>query len=98
MKSRSIRVALLSAFVLASALLTFAGSQPPIYRTPSKSEMQSQTGLARAVQQGKGGGSFHHQVMRRVNASRLKTAPDGAVPNATPATVHPNSGDAAFRK
>jgi hypothetical protein len=59
MKSRSIRVALLSAFVLTSP--TFAAGQPKL-RVPSKVETQDPAGSTRAVQQGKGAGMSRNRA------------------------------------
>ena len=55
MKSGSIRVVLLAAVVLASPVLTFAGSQSKVYAV-SKAEVQDRTGISRNVNQGKGAG------------------------------------------
>ncbi len=55
MKSKSIRAAVLSAFVLISPALTFAANQPKV-RMAGKSEMQNAGDVTRAVQQGKGSG------------------------------------------
>jgi hypothetical protein len=82
MKSRSIRVALLSAFVLTSPVLTFAAGQPKL-RVPSKSETQDLSGATRALQQGKGAGM-----------SRIQVATPG--PNAD--RLRANWGDSALRK
>jgi hypothetical protein len=96
MKSRSIRMALLSAFVLGSPLLTFAASQRPIH-VPSKDEIQDRTGITRAVQQGKGGGMSRNQVVLRANAYRLQTPEESqAIRDKSDATLP--KGDSAFRK
>lgn len=92
MRSRSIKVALASAFMLTSPLLTFAGGQPAKVRMLSKSEMQDRTGITQAVQQGKGTGMTRNQVIR-ANAYRSQTAEE------SPARRDgPNWGDTAFRK
>jgi hypothetical protein len=54
MKPQFSRVAVLTALALTSPLLSLAGSQPAPMRTPSKSEMQNRTAVAKAVQPGKG--------------------------------------------
>ena len=73
MKLRSIRTAVLSTLVLASPLLTVAGSQSTGMHVPSQSEMQNRDGVTRAVQQGKGGGMTRNQGVR-ANAYRSQTA------------------------
>jgi hypothetical protein len=55
MKSKSIRAAVVSAFVFVSPVLTFAASQPKV-RMAGKSETQNAGDVTRAVQQGKGSG------------------------------------------
>jgi hypothetical protein len=95
--SRSIRVALLSAVVLASPMLSFAGGQPPVSRTPSKSEAQDRTGISRAVQQGKGTGMTRVQGVQ-ANASRSQTASETQVAKDQSRAGSPNWSDPAYRK
>jgi hypothetical protein len=96
MKSKSIRLALVSAFVLASPLVTFAGGQPAKVRTLSKAEVQDRTGISRAIQQGKGAGVSRNEVVLRVNAERVQTAGESAT--LKPAPARANWGDSAFNK
>ncbi len=101
MKLRSIRVALLSAFALASAALSFAGDQPGKMHMLSKSQMQDRTGMTPAVQQGKGAGMTRSQVVLRGDTDRSDTAADRpALPPAEDsfADPQPTSSDTAFRK
>jgi hypothetical protein len=97
MKSRSIRVALLSAFVLVSPLPTFAGGQH-LVRMPRKGEIQDRADMTPAVQQGKGGGMSRSQVVLRANAYRLQTEEDRPALRNQSSTAGPNRGDTAFRK
>ena len=98
MKSRSIRVALLSAVVLASPLLTFAGGQPAKMRWVSKEEAQDRTGITRAVEQGKGAGLTLSQVIR-ANAYRSQTPEESRVLVQQSGNAHSNWNDsAAFHK
>jgi hypothetical protein len=83
MKSRSVKVAVLSAFVLTSPLLVFAAGQPKV-RPLGRSEVQQPDGVTRAVQQGKGAGMTRNRVAIPANSNRLQTAP--------------NPDDTAFRK
>jgi hypothetical protein len=55
MKSRFIRVAVLSALSLTSPVLIFAAGQPKLHML-SKSQMQDLSGATPAVHQGKGAG------------------------------------------
>jgi hypothetical protein len=87
MNSKSMRVAVLSAFVLTSPGLIFAASQPRV-RMASKSETQSAGDITRAVQQGKGSGLTRNDV--------ALPASDGRV-TATGA-AHVNHADSAFRR
>jgi hypothetical protein len=97
MKSRSIKLAFLSAFVLTSPLLTFAGGQSAKVYTPAKDEARSSEGIARAVQQGKGSGMTRSQVVVRANAWRVETT-DSPAPVQRPGTTGPNYNDTAFKK
>jgi hypothetical protein len=96
MKSRSIRVALLSAFVLASPSLTFAGGQH-LVRMPRKGEIQDYADTMRAVQQGKGGGISRNEGIR-ANAYRLQTEEESLTTRDKSAAERPNPGDSVFRK
>ena len=97
MKSRSIRVALLSAFVLTSPVLTFAGGQPAKVRMFSAPETQNPADVSRTLQQGKSRGITRNQEVR-ANAWRLQTAEDGPALRAESDATHPNWSDTAFRK
>jgi|HubBroStandDraft_1064217.scaffolds.fasta_scaffold219959_2 hypothetical protein len=55
MKSRFNKVAVLTALVLTSPFIGFAGTQPKVW-TLSKSEMKNHADATRAVQKGKGTG------------------------------------------
>jgi hypothetical protein len=96
MKSRSIRMTLLSGLLLTSPMLSFAAGQH-LVRVPTKEEMQDHAGITRAVQQGKGTGMSHNQGVQ-VNASREQTAAESQVAKDKPSTGNPNWGDAALRK
>ena len=96
MKSRSIKVMLLSAFVIASPLLTFAGEQavPP----SGKVYVQDRTEIGRALQQGKGGGMSLSQVAIRANANRVQTADEKGIVKDQPVAPRSNLSDTAFHK
>jgi hypothetical protein len=94
MKSRFSRMAVLTALVLTSPLLSLAGGQPNV-RTVSKSEMQDRTGITRAVQQGKGSGMTRNQRVQ-ANAYRLQTPADSATAKSSAART--NWSDPAFHK
>jgi hypothetical protein len=96
MKLRLIRLGLLSAVVTTSPLLTFAGSQPKIH-TYSKAETQDRTGIARAVQQGKGTGMSRSDGTIRANAYREQTTEQSSVATVQP-LAQPKTGDTAFTK
>jgi hypothetical protein len=98
MKSRSFRSVLLSAVVLATPLLTFAGGQPAKIRWVSKEEAADRTGIMRSVNQGKGAGMTVSSRVIRANAYREETAQEK--PSAAVQTVpaHPKQGDTAFSK
>jgi hypothetical protein len=97
MKWPSIKLALLPALVLTSALLAFAAGQPKLHML-SKAEMQDLTGATRAVQQGKGGGMSRNQVALRGNAYRSQTADESRTLKDGSVGANPNGHDAAFRK
>ena len=85
MKSRFIRMTVVSAGLLAIPALTFAGGQPAKVRMPGKAEGQDRTGITRAVQQGKGTG-----------VSRMQTVSGSK--GAESRTVSPKWSDTAFTK
>ena len=93
---KSIRVALISAVLLTSPMLSFAGGQHLI-RVPTNDEMRDRTGVTPAVQAGKETGMARQQTVQ-VNASRSETAAESQVAKDKPSTEHPNLGDHAFRK
>jgi hypothetical protein len=96
MKSRSFRVALLSAIALGSPLLTFAGGQPAIVRNFTYREATNANGK-RTEQQGKGTGMSRNQTVL-ANAWRSQTEEDNLKLRDKPAAAHINWGDSAFRK
>jgi hypothetical protein len=79
MKSQFVRVALLSAAVLTSPLLTFAGGQPAKMHKYSKEDAQDRSGITRAIQQGKGTGMSLSDGTIRANAYREQTTERGPV-------------------
>jgi hypothetical protein len=92
MKLRSTGIAPLSALILASPAVTFAGGQPTkYYYTPRKGEVQTAAGRAwdrRAL-------GVKFVVGRR---SRAKRPEQGSADRIEPKNVaRPNWGDAAFR-
>jgi hypothetical protein len=97
MKSQFVRVALLSAVVLTSPLLTFAGSQPKIHKT-SKEEAQDRTGITRAIQQGKGSGMSLSDNTIRANAYREQTTEQRPVASVQRLPGQVKSSDPAFTK
>jgi hypothetical protein len=98
MKSRSIRVALLSTFALTSSLFALAGGQPAKVRMSTKDEAPNPAEVTRAVQQqGKGTGVLRNQAVVRANAWRLQTEESPAAREESRAR-HPNWGDSAFCK
>jgi hypothetical protein len=96
MKSTSIRVMLLSAFVIASPLLTFAGDRavPP----SGKDHLQDRTEIGRALQQGKGTGMSLSRVVIHANASRVQKADEKSVVKDQPVFPRSNLTDTAFHK
>jgi len=95
-KSTSIKVMLLSAFAMASPLLTLAGDRavPP----SGRDHAQDRTEIARALQQGKGSGMSLGQVVIRANASRVQTAAEKSVVREQPVAPRSNLTDTAFHK
>jgi hypothetical protein len=97
MKSQFVRVALLSAVVLTSPLLTFAGSESKIHKY-SKEEAQDRTGITRTLNQGKGSGMSLSQGSIRANAYREQTAEQKPVATVQRIPGQVKSGDPAFTK
>ena len=96
MKSQTVRVVLLSTFVLASPMLSFAADQH-LVRVPTKEEMQDHSDMTRAVQPGKGAGVTRSEGVS-VNASRSQTPAESQVAKDKPSTGNPNWSDHALRK
>jgi hypothetical protein len=96
MKSTSIKVMLLSAFAMASPLLTLAGDRavPP----SGRDHAQDRTEIGRALQQGKGTGMSLSPVFIGANASRVQTAEEKSVVKAQPVAPGSNLSDTAFHK
>ena len=96
MKSKSIKVMLLSAFVMASPLLTFAGDRavPP----SGKGHAQDGIEISGALQQGKGTGMSLSQVVIHANANREQTANEKGVVKEQPTAPRSNLSDPAFHK
>jgi hypothetical protein len=97
MKSRFVRAALLSAFVLVTPLATFAGGQSKIWPV-SKAEAQDRTGIKRSINQGKGAGMTRSEGVIRANAYREQTAADQPTTKAQTVAGNPKMGDPAFTK
>jgi hypothetical protein len=97
MKSQFVRMALLTAVVLTSPLLTFAGGQPKIHPY-SKEEAQDRTGITRAIQQGKGTGMSLSDSTIRANAYREQTTGQRPVATVQHVPGQVKSGDTAFTK
>src|SRR5580700_5163473 len=95
MKSQ-FRIALLSAIVLASPMLSFAGGQPKIHPY-SSDDGQDRAGVTRTFQQGKGSGITRSESVQ-VNASREQKPAESQVAKEKAKSGNPNYGDAAFHK
>ena len=95
MKSKSVKAMLLSAFVIASPLLTFAGE--PAAPPSGKDQAQDHV-IGRALQQGKGTGMSLSQVVIHANANREQTVDEKGVVREQPAAPHSNLSDPAFHK
>jgi hypothetical protein len=95
MKSLSTRIVLLSAFAIASPLITLAGGQPAKVHMPTQGEIRDRADIKLAVQAGKGTGVSRNQMVR-ANAWRTQTLAERAADKSVP--VHPNWSDSAFRK
>jgi hypothetical protein len=96
MKSQTVRVVLLSAFVFAGPMLSFAAGQH-LVRVPTKEEMQDRSDMTRALQPGKGTGMTRNEGVR-VNASRAQTPAESQVSKDKPNTGNLNLSDHALRK
>ena len=96
MKSMSIKVMLLSAFAMASPLLTLAGDRA--VPASGKDHVQDRTEIGRALQQGKGSGMSLSQVVIRANASRAQTAEEKSVVREQPVAPRSNLSYTAFHK
>jgi hypothetical protein len=96
MKSTPIKGMLLSAFVMTSSLLAFAGDRaaPP----SGKGNAQDGIEITRAVQQGKGTGMSLSQVVIHSNANRVQTADEKGVVRAQPTATRSNVSDPAFHR
>jgi hypothetical protein len=97
MKVRSIKMAVLSTFLVLASPLAFAGSQSTGMHVPSQSEMQNRDGVTQAVQQGKGSGMTRNQEVR-ANAYRSQTAGESPTVRNGSGAGDSNRGDMAFRK
>jgi hypothetical protein len=98
MKSRSVKLVLLAASILANPVFTFAGGQPNWVYTPPRNEAQNLAGVARTVNQGKGAGMTRSDVALQGNAYRSQTPADNKAVRSTPDTTGPNYNDLAFHK
>lgn len=98
MKSQSIKLVLLTASVLASPVLTFAGGQPNRVYTPPKYEAQDRAGIAQNVNQGKGAGMTRSTVVLRGNAYRAETAQDSQALRDRSNAAGSSWNDSAFHK
>jgi hypothetical protein len=92
MKYQIIKATLVSAFVLASPMLSFAGGQPAKMH---KNDTQDRTGVTRAVQQGKGSGLTRNEGVH-ANAYREQTPAESQVVKEQSNPGRPI--DTAFRK
>jgi hypothetical protein len=98
MKSRSIKLVLLAASILANPVFTFAGGQPNTVYTPGKNEAQNLVGVGRSLNQGKGAGMTRSDGTLRGNAYRSQTADDNRAVRNKPDTTGPNFNDSGFHK
>ncbi len=108
--NRSIRLTMLSGFVLASPLLTFGGQSTGMPApNGAQNDVQNQSGVTRAVQWGKGTGMSRLTRTVPANANRAQTAQEQGVVRADyPASNATgfanelvsvqNPSDTAFRK
>jgi hypothetical protein len=95
MKSRFMRVAVLSALAVTSPALIFAAGQPKLHML-SKSEMQDLSGATPAVQQGKGAGLSRNYAETGASEFHLATAKE--LPSAESAAARSSRADSALRK
>ena len=93
MKSQMIKAALISAFVLASPMLSFAGGQPA--KMHKDDTTQDRTGTTRAVQQGKGSGLTRNEGVQ-ADAYRAQTPAESQVAKEQSSPGRPV--DTAFHK
>jgi hypothetical protein len=98
MKSRSVKMVLFAASILASPALTFAGGQPNHVYTPPKNEAQDRAGIAQTVNQGKGAGITRSDVVLSGNAYREQTAQDSQALKDKSNAAGPNWNDSGFHK
>jgi len=97
MKSRSIKIALLSAVAVANPFFLAAGTKPVKASVPETGRPENTAVVTRALQQGKGSGLTRAQGIQ-ANAWREQTPADSAALNGPSAPAHPNYSDSAFRK
>ena len=97
MKLQPVRTVVLTALVLASPVLSYAGGQNRIYPTPSKRDTQDRSEVTRAVQFGKGTGTTRNDRTLSGNAYRSQTAADNGTVKSDSGS-RPNYSDRAFRK
>ena len=98
MKSKSAKMVILAASMMASSALTFAGGQPNHVYTPPKNEAQDRADIVRTVDQGKGLGRTRSSVVLNGNAYRSQTAEDTAAVKDNSGASGPNWNDAGFHK
>jgi len=98
MKSRAIRLALLSACAFATPLLTFAGSQLDKSQAPDNAQTQNiQHATPAAVQQGKDSGAARSGLSIRAEALPVETPQEPACVQQGKHTC-PRWDDSAFHK
>lgn len=98
MKSRFMRLVMLSGVALASPVLIFAAGQPKLHML-SQSEMQDLNGATPAIQQGKGGGLSRKAPVPSASDYHLATAKDlPAAPRQESGQARPKLSDSALRK
>jgi hypothetical protein len=98
MKSRTIRLALLSAFALTAPLLPFAGSQNNQPQTPDNAQTQNvQDATPVAVQQGPDSGVTRADLTLRAEAPPVETPAEPACVQEGKHTC-PRWDDSAFHK
>jgi hypothetical protein len=98
MKSRTIRLALLSTFALTAPVLSFAGSQYDKLQTPDNAQTQTVPNPPpAAVQQGKDSGITRSDVTLRLEAPPVETPDEPACVQEGRHTC-PRWDDSAFHK